>query len=159
MDRLEVMEDKLHALLQEIKELKESKELKEKGEIKWKPKSAQAFWYRNAFGKPESYFWNEHLDQENCENLYKYNILFETAIECQQYCNYMNALTEKSYNFSKIQWENGEINKFYCSYNTKNEDWAIFSTYYFKNEKHYFATEEDAKYMIDNYSEEMLKWG
>lgn len=156
MTRIEELELKVKELQREIKQLKEEQNNIETPK-NWKPQFDEKFWYRNVDGEIFGLFWkNTEFDK----GIAKYNPIFRTQKECLKYCNYKNILAEKSYKFSDEEWNNPKICKFYiyCFMGEKefNIDHNISAR---RINSVYFKTREDAQYMIDNYSEEMLKWG
>lgn len=153
MTKIEELEQKLNECQKELAELKESK----KENIgKWKPVEKEQYWYRNTDGKIYTDFWSNHIYDEF---RYKHTPIFKTEEECERYWRFMDAVKEKSYEFSKEEWENRDINKHYIIYGYNTQCWSISFT--LRNRevgKIYFRTLEDAQYIIDNYKEELLKY-
>ena len=146
------LEDKALKLAQEIAKLKKGQNASE-----WKPQDGERCYYMDIDGEINSttYEFGWKCD----EWILKTIPVFQTREECQKYCDYRKALIEKSYKFSRKEWNDG-VFKYSIEYNYEYCKWGVscnqFSNYIGKI---YFNTREDAQFMIDNYSEEMLKWG
>ena len=152
MTKIEELENKMLEIAQEIAELKKGQNAGE-----WKPQDGDEYWFINtAFEVVFAYWYNHRVDIERA----KYNLIFKTKEECQKYCDYRKALNEKSYKFSREEWSNNLINKYVINYNNDTNEFEMDKYLWLESLNCiYFKTEEDAQYMIDNYSEEMLKWG
>jgi hypothetical protein len=159
MDKIEELEEK--ALELEDKALKLAQEIAKlkKGQNAggWKPQDHEMYWYMSFDGEPD----NLYFDSSHSYDIWRVkNIpVFQTREECQKYCDYRKALIEKSYKFSREEWNNG-VFKYSIEYNYEYCKWGVscnqFSNYIGKI---HFNTRGDAQFIIDNYSEEMLKWG
>ena len=155
MDKIEELENKALALVQEIAELKKSQNAGES--IEWRPNIDDVFYYPNARFEVETDTWDCSLF---CSDLFMYNRIFKTEKECQKYCDYRKVLEEKRYKFSEAEWNELNINKYSIRYDHDSEIFDIDLNSQLQHVgKIYFKTQEDAQFMIDNYSEEMLKWG
>lgn len=130
-------------------------ENEEKG--KWKPADEDIYWFRDSRGAIINEFFNcEHWRH----NWREKNIpIFEIREECERYWEFRDAVKEKSYEFSREEWTNCDIPKYVIKYLGYTNE---FKTGCFDGVKYlnttYFKTEEDAKYIIDNYKEELLKY-
>ena len=134
-----------------LAELKESKK-----EGKWKPKDGEKFWFRNFRGKSESYI---HEDFFNTDEWIINNLpIFKTKEECEKYWHFMDTVKEKSYEFSKEEWEDDDVEKFSIGYIPVINDFAVTYDDCKYLGKIYFKTHEDAQYIIDNFKEELLKY-
>lgn len=173
MTKIEEIEQKLNELERELKntvnaieedmgnEISELRgalaELKEsKKEGKWKPKYGDTYWLRDTIGN----FGVSEYCAGDCIEWRLNNIpLFKTEEECKRYWHFMDTVKEKSYEFSKEEWEDEDISKFYIcyDYNLKifhpSFAWAcqIFGRFYFR-------TEDDAQYIIDNFKDELMEF-
>ena len=153
---IQEIEQKLNECQKALAELKESKK-----EGKWKPKEKEEYWYRDIDGEIYSDFWSNHIYDE-----FRYNHapIFKTHEECEKYWRFMDTVKEKSYEFSKEEWENNTIEKYFICHDFDKFDEADedFITLVDVDYKHcgsiYFKTEEDAQYIIDNFKEELLKY-
>jgi hypothetical protein len=71
----------------------------------------------------------------------------------------MDTIKEKSYEFSKEEWEDTNIPKFYIETSIVNNTIYIDSLFRLKNfGMIYFKTEEDAQYIIDNFKDELMEY-
>lgn len=152
MTKIEELENKMLEIAQEIAELKKGQNADE-----WKPQENEKYWFMGFGGDPQFTFYHSYKEDDR---KIKTMCVFKTQIECQRYCDYRKALNEKSYKFSEAEWNDENINKYFIYYGYRIKAWII------ENQQHrhalgvtHFKTFDDAQFMIDNYSEEMLKWG
>ena len=140
-----------------IKELQEEYELEKSG--KWIPDYGEKYYYLS------SYF--EVLEDTNFENIFskgriKYNKIFETRAEAQEYADYLKARKEYSYEFSKEKWENTNTNaiyKHYIYYDFNDKTFYIGSAEYCgRIGTTYFKTHEKAQEFLDKYKKQILKF-
>ena len=159
MDKIEELEemalelqDKTLKLAQEIAELKKGQNSGE-----WKPEKGETYYYMDFCGEPT---FTDNVGWGSDKWILKTMPVFQTREECQKYCDYRKALIDKSYKFSCEEWENTSILKFTIVYSYDDKEFNIVPWYYNRYMGAFtFKTREDAQFMIDNYSEEMLKWG
>lgn len=152
MNKIEELENKMLEIAQEIAELKKGQNAGE-----WKPQLGEDYWFINDAGEKIRAKWTDHnIDHWRIKNIQ----LFATIEECRKYVDYRKALNGQSYKFSEAEWNDGLSDKYYIEYNHIEGKFRVDSNQ-FRNDvgKIYFKTREDAHFMIDNYSEEMLKWG
>ena len=160
--RLEVMEkvtkaygifkEEVEQLQKALAELKESKK-----EGKWKPVHGERYFFRDTFAEVD--FFTYEADNES--DIWRVNNLpvFKTKEECEQYWHFMDTVKEKSYEFSKEEWESHNIGKYTIYYVFNRKEFGVdrsMDIRYFGEV--YFKTEEDAQYIIDNFKEELLKY-
>lgn len=143
--------DELNECQKALAELKESKK-----EGKWKPVLDKLYWYRGDEGINLFDTWeNDEIDEWRRKNLK----IFETEEECEKYWHFMDTVKEKSYSFSDDDWTYDDVDKYsiYYDYGEK-----CFYTRATDTERYlgeiYFKTEESAKYIIDNYKEELMEF-
>ena len=170
MTKIEELEQKLNDassgfefVINEIrKELvcyKTQKELKEsKKEGKWKPKPAEEYWFRNTDkGEIESIcrYEGDCWDDWRINNI----PIFKTEEECERYWRFMDTVKEKSYSFSEEEWEDDEVDKLVIYYDYTRKEFGVTCTWVCKYlGEIYFKNEADAKYIIDNFKEELLEY-
>ena len=161
MTKIEELEQKLNELkanfnaefydLQnELAELKESKK-----EGKWKPAIGEDFWHRDEGGLIACC----HFPEYNQYNRWMVdNIpIFPTKEQCQRYWHFMDTVKEKSYEFSKEELVDTNIEKWYIGLKHGGlcVDFVygvgLFGAIYFK-------TEENAQYIIDNFKDELMEY-
>ena len=137
---------------------KELKESKKENVGKWKPKSAEEYWFRNIDkGEIESIcrYEGDGWDDWRVNNI----PIFKTEEECRRYWRFMDTVKEKSYSFSKEEWEDKTVEKWFVNYEYRSKRFypdnflgtKILGTIY-------FATREDAQYIIDNFKDELMKF-
>lgn len=141
--------DELNECQKELEELKESKK-----EGKWKPVEKEQYWYRNTDGKIYTDFWSNHIYDEF---RYKHIPIFKTVEECERYWRFMDTVKEKSYSFSKEEWEDERVQKWFIwLHNGELYTKFLGATNVYGSI--FFKTKEDAQYIVDNYKEELLKY-
>ena len=147
MTKIEELEQKLNECQKALAELKESKK-----EGKWKPKQGDEIWFRNLNGVAGTFFYHEGIDTESTP-------IFPTEEACERYWHFMDAVKEKSYEFSKEEWEDDNIVKYYIQYDCYDECWEVDSSIFAKTlGVDYFKTCNDAQYIIDNFKEELMEY-
>ena len=161
MTKIEELEQKLNEatsgfefVINEIrKELvyyKTQKELKEsKKESKWKPFHYEEYYVKDVCNDILRFTWCD-TDIDN----WRYNNIpiFKTKSECERYWHFMDTVKEKSYSFSKEEWEDDNILKYYIEME-KDEIAVEFGNVYRKVGTIYFKTRESAQYMVDNFED------
>lgn len=160
MTKIEELEQKLNKVTMDCFEkinecqiaLAELKESKKEG--KWKPQLGEDYWFRNDEGSNVCHIYNGYV-----ADTWRYNNVptFKTQSECDRYYRFMDAVKEKSYEFSKEELVDTNIEKWYIGLKHGGlcVDFVygvgLFGATYFK-------TEESAKYIIDNFSEELKEY-
>ena len=149
---IEELEKQLNECQKALAELKESKK-----ESKWKPAEDEIYWFRDSRGAILNEFFNPDHWRHNWRA--KYMAIFETREQCERYWHFMDTVKEKSYEFSKEEWEDSRLYKYHIAFNYYNKDFGVdaFSSVRFL-ECFYFKTIEDAQYIIDNFKEELMEY-
>lgn len=159
MTKIQELEQKLDNAVEKFrlemnecqKALAELKKSKKEG--KWKPKDGEVYWYRNSFGQI-------CYETEGNKDWQTHNIpVFKTLEACKRYWHFMDAVKEKSYEFSREEFENHNIRKHIIYYDFERKCFDIdrsINIKYFG--EIYFKTEESAKYIIDNFSKELKEY-
>ena len=135
-----------------LKALKESKK-----EVKWKPTGADEYWFRDISG---GYEYCNRYEGDDWDDWRVNNIpIFPTKEACKKYWHFMDTVKEKSYEFSKEEWENNNISKYtvYYCYRLKRFEIGNLLSCKFLGQT-YFKTEEDAQYIIDNFKDELMEF-
>ena len=151
-----VIKDAQEALNKYQKALAELKESKKEG--KWKPAQDDEFWFRGINGASVSEYY---LYDDNDSINWRINNLpvFKTKEECERYWHFMDTVKEKSYEFSKEEWENGDILKNFIYYDSLYDTLKVdFEDICKSVGTIYFKTKEDAQYIIDNFKEELMEY-
>lgn len=140
---------KLEECYKALAELKESK----KG--KWKPKCNEEYWYRDTNGE---YISCKRKVGSGCDDWRAHYIpIFESEEKCRKYWHFMDTVKQKSYEFSKEELVDINIEKWYIGLKHGGlcVDFVygvgLFGAIYFK-------TEEDCQYIIDNFKEELMEY-
>ena len=168
MTKIEELEQKLNEassgfefVINEIrKELvcyKTQKELKEnKKEGKWKPFHYEEYYVKDVCNDILRFTWCD-TDIDN----WRYNNIpiFKTKSECERYWHFMDTVKEKSYSFSEEEWEDDEVDKLIIYYDYTRKEFGVTCTLVCKYlGEIYFKNEADAKYIIDNFKEELMEY-
>ena len=148
---IEELEQKLNECQKALAELKESKK-----EGKWKPKYNDHYWFEST----ENFIGWVRWEDNEIDNWRYNNIpIFKTKEECEKYWHFMDAVKEKSYKFSKEEWEDGEIGKWRIIYDGEVKSFCVEANYLIcVFNATYFKSREDAQYIIDNFKDELLKY-
>ena len=165
MTRLEEIEQKLNELLKTITKEEMIKALEESGfevidkeskkEGKWKPEYNRVYWYRKTGGEICSGCYTNNYDEWRINNI----PVFPTEEQCQRYWHFMDTVKEKSYSFSEEEWEDDEVDKLVIYYDYTRKEFGVTCTWVCKYlGEIYFKTEEDAKYIIDNFKGELIEF-
>ena len=152
MTKIEELEQKLNECQKELAELKESKK-----EGKWLPKPAEEYWFRNTDkGEIESIcrYEGDCWDDWRVNNI----PIFKTEEECRRYWHFMDTVKEKSYEFSKEEWEDDEIGKFVIYYDYTRKEFGVTCVFCKYLGEIYFKDKESAQYIIDNFKDELMEF-
>lgn len=156
MSKIEDMSlDELSQVLIECqKALAELKESKKEG--KWKPKIEEIYWVRNSGGESMSICW-----LGTSTDYWRYNNIpiFSTKTECERYCHFMDTVKEKSYEFSKEDFENEDSQKWFIAYDYHSK--RFYPDNYLATKMFgvvNFKTYKDAQYIIDNFKDELMEY-
>ena len=117
----------------------------------------EEFWYRTSNGET---MWSSRGTEDTFSEWKINNLpIFKTNEDCKRYWHFMDTVKEKSYEFSKEDWEDGEIDKFALHYNYKSKEFGVISMWHNKYlGEFFFKTEEDAQYIIDNFKKELMTY-
>ena len=166
MTKIEELEQKLNEassgfefVINEIrKELlcyKTQKELKEsKKESKWKPTVGEKYWFKNDIGKISHSTYMCSVDECRANSV----PLFKTQEQCERYWHFMDTVKEKSYEFSKEEWEDDEIGKLVIYYDYTRKEFGVTCVFCKYLGEIYFKDKESAQYIIDNFKEELMEY-
>ena len=149
---IQEIEQKLNECQKALAELKESKK-----EGKWKPEEGERYWLRDMDGDCACC---DRYEGDKCDDWRVNNLpIFKTREECERYWHFMDTVKEKSYEFSKEEWEDIYLKKNIICHSILHQNYYVTSVY---NNKYlgqiYFKTEADAQYIIDNFKEELMTY-
>ena len=162
MTKIEEIEQKLDNAVEKFRlEMNECKkalaELKEcKKEGKWKPFHYEEYYVKDVCNDILRFTWYD-TDIDN----WRYNNIpiFKTKSECERYWRFMDTVKEKSYSFSKEEWGKHNIRKYTIYYDFNRKEFGVDRSMDIKYlGEIYFKTEEDAKYIINNFKEELFEY-
>ena len=139
---------------EKIEELK--REYKKEKNGKWIPQLGEDFYYLSSgLYVLCTSFQNIEADRK----ILKYSKIFKTEEEAQEYADYLKARKEYSYEFSKEEWEDIEINKYYVYYNYVDKRINILSYNYCRDiNSIYFKSREKAQEFRNDYKKYILKF-
>ena len=134
-----------------LAELKESKK-----EGKWKPAQDEVYFFRGYNGIIiKRYNVDNQYDEWRINNI----PIFKTEEECERYWHFMDTVKEKSYEFSKEEWEDWDIYKYYVSYKSDTKEFGVLNNQNYKYlGQIYFKTAKEAQYIIDNFKDELMEY-
>ena len=123
---------------------------------KFIPKERETYYYINQMFKV--CFTRNEMTVTDIEFL-KYNKVFKTKEEAQEYADYLKSRETYSYKFSKEEWKDASILKHVIYLDTINQDIFIESTsiQYYMNSI-YFKSRGKAEEFIDKYKKQILKF-
>ena len=138
---------------EKIDELK--REYKEKNE-KWIPEVGEKYYF---IDEELNVDWQWFDNDDTDEVIFKYNKIFKTEEEAQEYADYLEARKEYSYEFSKGEWEDYKIEKYLMYYNYQIKKFRILccSNCRYINSI-YFKSREKAQEFINDYKKYILKF-
>ena len=142
---LEVWHEKLDKIIKEYEV--ESKE--------WKPKHDEKYWFADNDLNADYFYYTDERDEE----FFKYNKIFKTEEEAQEYADYLKAIANRTYKFSKEEWENDTLLKWNIKYGNEDKCFEIENSYITNCfNKFTFKTKEEARAFIDEYGSMILKY-
>lgn len=148
------IEDLRKEFNEKIEELKREYGI-EKSE-KFIPKERETYYYINQIFKVS--FTQNNMTANDIEFL-KYNKVFKTKEEAQEYADYLKARKEYSYEFDKEEWENNSIDLYYIYCDFDDKTLYVDSVgYYGRIGTIYFKTYEKAQEFINKYKKQILKF-
>ena len=134
---------------------KELKESKKENVGKWKPQIGEEYWFKNDIGKVSHSTYMCSVDECRANSV----PLFKTQEQCERYWRFMDAVKEKSYEFSREEWEDESIAKYLIEYYYLDKEFCVEQTWHYKElGTIYFKDEESAQYIIDNFKDELMKF-
>ena len=153
--------NKIEELRSELNNFKKELEKKidklEKEEQEWKPQHDEQYWfYDRDLEDIKKTTW---LDYSTDNLRLRNKVIFKTEQEAQRYADYQKAKREESYDFTKEEWEDNNVVKYYIYYSYESE--ALKNDYSWTCRdinKTYFKTEEQAQEFIDKYKDEILEF-
>ena len=138
---------------EKIDELK--REYKEKNE-KWIPEVGDRYYF---IDEELNVDWQWFDNDDTDEAIFKNNKIFKTEEEAQEYADYLKARKEYSYEFSKEEWENDRIDKYFIYYNhTCNVLGITANNICFPMNGIHFKSRGKAQEFIDKYKKQILKF-
>ena len=148
--------DELSQVLMECqKALAELKESKKEG--KWKPKDGEEYWF---MGDDGDLMYSNFDSQDSCDKWRVQNLpIFKTHGKAHRYWVFMEHVKEKSYEFSKEEWEDSDIGKWRIIYDGEVKGFCVHENYLIcVFNATYFKNREDAQYIIDNFKDELMEY-
>ena len=147
---IQELEQKLNECQKALAELKESKK------EKWKPQIGEKYWFRSTDNFIGWLINNCQSDEWRINNI----PVFPTKEECERYWHFMDTVKEKSYEFSKEEWEKGNrLLKYYIEFWTTENEFRVEKCAVTKGlGAIYFKSFNDAQYIIDNFKDELMEY-
>ena len=151
MTKIEELEQKLKELSEEIEQLKNQEKVVCSRFI---PKIGDEYWYVSSLGEIYNCNWeNSKFDQYKIDNI----PLFRTKSQAERYLEFKQELAKRRWLVTEEEWEHGEIYKYYIA-KVNREIYVDYCTLHSRIGTVYFKTRESAKYIIDNFSEELKEY-
>jgi len=98
------------------------------------------------------YKLNHTIDNIRLKN----RVAFKTKQEAQRYADYQKAKQEYSHEFTKEDWKDDKVCKYYIYYNEQSK--IAYERVYKDMSKTYFKTQEQAQKFINKYRAEILEY-
>ena len=156
MDIDKKIEDLRKEFNEKIDKLK--KEYKKEKSEKWIPNIGEKYYYLLP-NLAICFTENESSINDFDENTIKYNKVFKTYEEAQEYADYLKTRKEYSYEFSKEEWEDYKIEKYLMYYNYQSKKFRILCCSNCRDVNAiYFKTRKKAQAFIDKYKKQILKF-
>lgn len=157
-NQIEFAEESIEFYKRKVKESEEEKseleaeleELEKQEEQEWKPKINEDYYFidTDTIEIINNLWRNDRWDNGRLQH----KIVFKTRKEAEEYLEYLKAKEKAINEFSKEEWENDNIEKYYIRYTYLREKFEI--TYYSSIRginTMYFRTRESAQEFIDKY--------
>ena len=139
---------------EKIEELKREYEKEKNG--KWVPQYRERYYYLD---KQLYVIWNYFDNDDTDKTILKYNKIFKTGEEAQEYADYLEARKEYGYEFSKEEWEDNKIEKYLMYYNYQSKKFRILCCTNCRDiNAIYFKTRKKAQEFINDYKKYILKF-
>lgn len=151
------IDKKIEELRKEFNEKIEKLKREYKGKSgKWIPEKGEIYYFLDE----ELYFdWNCFDNNDTDKAILKYSKIFKTEEEAQEYADYLKARKEYSYEFSKEEWEDSGIQKYFIYYNhTCNVLGITANNIWFPMNGIHFKSRGKAEEFIDKYKKQILKF-
>ena len=153
MTKIEELEQKVKELSEEIEQLKNQ----EKGVCsRFVPKEDEKFWVINMWGKADWFVWNDKDDAN--KYLLDNSPLFPTKEEAERYLKFKQELAKRRWLVTEEEWEDDEVDKLVIYYDYTRKEFGVTCTFCKYLGEIYFKNEADAKYIIDNFKDELLEY-
>lgn len=118
------------------------------------PQLNQRYWFVGIGGSIDDLVNNGSIYDKWC---LKHNLVFETEEDCKKYRDYLIALDEYSYDFTREEWEDIGINKYALWFNSEDKKINISCLNIAKYEVICFKSEKDARAFIYEVGEEAIE--
>lgn len=140
-------DEKIYKLKEEYKGEKSSK---------WIPKSGEIYYFVDI---DLSVGYSTNLLDSIDELRFEFIKIFKTKEEAQEYADYLKARKEYSYEFSKEEWKDSGIQKYFIYYNhTCNVLGITANNIWFPMNGIHFKSRGKAQEFIDKYKKQILKF-
>lgn len=170
MDKKEKIKKEIEATAENIKyfesRVKDNEDLKSKLETElaeleqedqeWKPQDDEEYWYVNLdmMITVQCAWYNREIDNIRLQH----KVIFKTKDEAEEYLEYLQAKEKAMNEFSKEEWEDGNILKYYIYYNyVENRFGSDFVYQWMSINEMYFRTIESAEEFINKYEKFMKR--
>ena len=127
----------------------------ENKKVEFVPKLEEEYFYVTASRNVDCWCYDNRVIDKA---IIKYNKIFRTKGEALKYRDYLNAKDEASYNFSKEEWEDDNIEKHYFWFDSDEKTLETDFNSCVRYPQIHFKTEEDAQNFIDKYKKEILEF-
>lgn len=149
-EQIEIIENKIKELKQEVEKLKNEN----KG--RWIPKENELYYFLDDYDDVIEYkCHNDCIDEKAIEHHY----IFKTRGEAEHYRDYLKALKEATHDFTKEDWKNGGLDKWYICYNYSRKTFMYLCSNNVRNmNQKYFKTEKELIAFVSKWEKEIKEY-
>ena len=150
-------QEQIKKIENEIEELKQEVEkLKNENKGRWIPEKNMEYYFVGIDNYVTCYRYDkDDLDKRVMGN----TLIFKTEEEAKHYRDYLEALNKATYEFTKEEWENNNIDKWNIYYNYIERCFNYAVSWNWKDmRKKYFKTQEEAKAFVSKWEKEIKEY-
>lgn len=149
------MHEKLQKVIKQFEAVETEEESKE-----WKPEINESYYFVIQDEVGDYYIKDYEYDDDGYdEKIMKAYKIFKTRAEAQEYADYLKAIADRTYKFSKEEISNTNIKKYFICYWGNDDKLQVeHNTYSNGFTKFKFKTYEEAQAFLDEFGSMILKY-
>lgn len=118
------------------------------------PNDGNIYWFVNIYG---DLVYNYNTNDKEDKYLIAHNLVFRTSEECKDYKWFLEQLDKYKTDFSKEEWEDKDIEKYYIFYAYSKRKVKIEYNLFWKSQGTVYFTKENIEKFIDTVGEDRIK--